>query len=98
MDANSRQNKADYSAMGQSFVACYPSAVITGIFYRLMPCEGYNFQIDFDFTDHHLKVSTTKGEQRKFSLQSISVADFYHKIFRLLEELKHSHKNKPSIC
>ena len=53
----------------------------------LMPYEGYHFQIDFDFTDHHLKVSTTKGEQKMFSLRSVSVADFYAKLFGVLEEL-----------
>jgi hypothetical protein len=61
----------------------------------LMPYEDYNFQIDFDFTDHHLKVATTKGEQRKFSLQSISVSDFYFKIFQVLEELNIHIKIKP---
>lgn len=66
-----------------------------GLSTGLMPYEDFNFQVDFDFTDHHLKVCTTKGEQRKFSLQSISVSDFYFKIFRLLEELNIYIKIKP---
>jgi hypothetical protein len=66
-----------------------------GLSTGLMPYEDYNFQIDFDFTDHHLKVATTKGEQRKFSLQSISVSEFYFKIFQVLEELNIHIKIKP---
>lgn len=58
-----------------------------GLSTGLIPYEDYNFQIDFDFTDHHLKISTTRGALRQFSLQSISVSDFYHTLFRLLEEL-----------
>lgn len=61
----------------------------------LMPYKGYNFQVDFDFTDHYLKISTTKGEQKEFSLQSISVANFYDTIFRLLEELNIDIKINP---
>ena len=66
-----------------------------GLSTGLMPYEDYNFQIDFDFTDHHLKVATTKGEQRQFSLRSISVSDFYFKIFQVLEELNIHVKIKP---
>lgn len=74
-------------------VALQPSS--QGFSTGLMPYEDYNFQIDFDFTDHHLKVATTKGQERKFSLQSISVSEFYFKIFLVLEELNIHIKIKP---
>lgn len=52
-----------------------------------MPYKGRHFQIDFDFLEHQLKVSTSKGEQRQFGLTGISVANFYQKIFGLLDDL-----------
>jgi hypothetical protein len=62
--------------------------VPTGLTTQIMPYKDQNFQIDFDFIDHHLKITTSKGELKKFDLHDISVADFYHKIFELLKELK----------
>ncbi len=52
-----------------------------------MPYKNKNFQIDFDFIDHKLKVITSEGEYRDFDLEGISVADFYQKIFDLLKDL-----------
>lgn len=52
-----------------------------------MSYNGKNFQVDFDFLDHKLKIVTSKGEFRDFSLENISVADFYHSIFTILKEL-----------
>lgn len=60
-----------------------------------MPCNGMHFQIDFDFVEHQLKVSTSQGEVRKFSLFGISVADFYQKIFVLLSDLNIDVKIRP---
>lgn len=62
--------------------------VPTGLTTQIMPYKDQHFQIDFDFIDHHLKITTSKGELKKFDLHGISVADFYHKIFQLLKELK----------
>lgn len=59
----------------------------TGLSTLDMPYNDKNFQIDFDFIDHKLKVVTSDGEQREFDLHGNSVADFYHKIFALLKEL-----------
>lgn len=53
-----------------------------------MQYQDKNLQIDFDFIDHKLKIITCKGEQKDFSLENISVADFYRKIFALLKELQ----------
>ncbi|MGN6196361.1 MAG: DUF5996 family protein [Ginsengibacter sp.] len=62
--------------------------VPSGLTTQIMPYKDQNFQIDFDFIDHYLKITTSKGELKKFDLHGISVADFYHKIFELLKELK----------
>lgn len=53
-----------------------------------MPYKNQNFQIDFDFIKHKLKIITSDGELRDFDLQGNSVADFYSKIFTLLRDLK----------
>ena len=60
----------------------------TGLSTRDMPCKGKNFQIDFDFLDHQLKIITSEGEKRNFDLEGISVADFYQIIMRELSNLK----------
>lgn len=59
----------------------------TGLSTLEMPYKNKNFQIDFDFIHHKLKVITSDGELRDFDLEGISVADFYHKIFAVLEDL-----------
>jgi hypothetical protein len=66
-----------------------------GLTTQTLPYKDQNFQIDFDFIEHHLKITTSKGEFRKFDLNGISVADFYNKIFGLLDELKIHIKIKP---
>jgi hypothetical protein len=69
--------------------------VPTGFTTQTMPYKDQNFQIDFDFIHHHLKIETSKGDLRKFDLHGISVADFYKKIFALLDELEIDLKIKP---
>ena len=59
----------------------------TGLTTHNMPYKNENFQIDFDFIEHQLKIKTDKNEFRSFDLHGISVADFYHKIFEKLDEL-----------
>lgn len=59
----------------------------TGLATYHMPYKNENFQIDFDFIEHQLKITTDKGELRKFSLYGISVAVFYKKIFEILRDL-----------
>ena len=59
----------------------------TGLTTSDMPFKAKNFQIDFDFLDHQLKIITSDGEKREFDLEGISVADFYQKIFALLNEM-----------
>lgn len=60
----------------------------TGLSTLEMPYKNKNFQIDFDFINHKLKVITSDGQYRDFDLQGHSVADFHHKIFAVLEELE----------
>lgn len=53
-----------------------------------IPGKIKNFQIDLDFVEHKLKVSTSEGELRSFDLIGNSVALFYEKVFDALRELK----------
>lgn len=53
-----------------------------------LPYNDQHFQIEFDFVEHQLKVSTSRGELRQFGLNENSVADFYRKIFELLHDLQ----------
>ena len=45
------------------------------------------FQIEFDFTDHRLSVIKSSGEQHSFSLEPMTVSDFYRKVMDGLEQL-----------
>ena len=49
--------------------------------------SGPAFQIDFDFGDHRLDILTATGDGRSLPLAPRSVADFYHEVMRLLDEL-----------
>src|SRR6201747_1382680 len=46
-----------------------------------------SFQIDFDFIDHILLISTSDGTQRQFALAGQSVASFYAAAMTALAEL-----------
>ena len=46
-----------------------------------------NFQIDFDFIDHALLVSSSDGAQRRFALAGHSVASFFSALMAALAEL-----------
>jgi len=58
-----------------------------GLTTQTMPYQDKDFQIDFDLITHHLKLSTSLGQSRQFSLEHISVAKFYENIFKQLNEL-----------
>ena len=70
----------------------------TGLTTHTMPYEDLDFQIDFDFVLHQLKISTSKGQSKQFSLHGISVAGFYKNIFAKLGELGIDVKIKPVPC
>ncbi len=58
-----------------------------GLSTSLIPATGRAFQIDFDFLDHQLVVSTTDEAVRTSSLTPRSVADFYAEVMSILDEL-----------
>lgn len=58
-----------------------------GLTTQSMRYNDRDFQIDFDFIAHLLKITTSDGEIRQFDLHGISVADFYREIFKLLADL-----------
>ena len=45
------------------------------------------FQIDFDFTEHRLRIRTSNAEQQSFKLEPMTVAEFYTQIMRALANL-----------
>jgi hypothetical protein len=50
--------------------------------------DGTNtFQIDFDFIEHALRISTSRGSRCEFTLAGNSVASFYIKVMAALSEL-----------
>ena len=46
------------------------------------------FQIDFDFVDHRLVVTTGEGTVRTIELRPMAVADFYERVFATLRDLE----------
>jgi len=67
-------------------VPLYVSA--RGLTTSLMPHPtGPAFQIDFDFVDHHLEISTVAGDTRTIGLERRPVADFYSAVLSMLDDL-----------
>jgi hypothetical protein len=66
-------------------VALYVSA--RGLTTSPVPDGARTFQIDFDFIDHTLQVSTSDGRHRQFALAGQSVASFYAAVVTVLGEL-----------
>jgi hypothetical protein len=52
-----------------------------------IPDDAGTFQIDFDFIDHVLRISTSGGGKREFALTGQSVASFYAAVMAALAEL-----------
>jgi hypothetical protein len=52
-----------------------------------IPDGARSFQIDFDFIDHVLLISTSDGKQRQLPLAAQSVATFYAAVMTMLAEL-----------
>jgi hypothetical protein len=60
----------------------------TGLTTSVMPHPtGRAFQIDFDFCDHRLDISTVDGATRSLPLEDRSVAGFYEGVMSMLDEL-----------
>jgi hypothetical protein len=66
-------------------VALYVTA--RGLTTSPIPDGVRTFQIDFDFIDHHLRISTSDGAQKQFALAGQSVASFYAAVMGELAEL-----------
>jgi hypothetical protein len=66
-------------------VALYVTA--RGLTTSPIPDGARTFQIDLDFIDHTLRISTSDGEQRQFALAGHSVASFYAAVTAALAEL-----------
>jgi hypothetical protein len=59
-----------------------------GLTTRPIPFRGGNFEIEFDFRDHALKISTSDGRTEDFALyDGLTVADFYQSLFSNLAKL-----------
>jgi len=59
-----------------------------GLTTRSIPYVGGNFEIEFDFKDHALKMRTSDGRVEDFALyDGLSVADFYESVFANLAKL-----------
>ena len=59
-----------------------------GLTTSLMPHPtGPPFQIDFDFVDHRLDITTVAGERRSLDLVARAVAEFYESTMGMLDEL-----------
>jgi hypothetical protein len=59
-----------------------------GLTTRTIPFGGGNFEIEFDFRDHALKIYTSAGQTEDFALyDGLTVADFYGSLFSNLGKL-----------
>lgn len=52
-----------------------------------IPYDGAAFNIEFDFVDHALHITTSKGEVHVFALEPMAVAVFYRKTMHALHGL-----------
>ena len=66
-------------------VALYVTA--RGLTTSPIPDGVRTFEIDLDFIDHHLRISTSDGATRQFALAGKSVASFYAVVMAELAEL-----------
>lgn len=58
-----------------------------GLSTTLIPNAPGAFEIEFDFVEHHLRVSRTDGAQRRFALEPMTVASFYERTMAALASL-----------
>ena len=60
---------------------------VRGLSTSLIPYGTRTFQLEFDFIDHLLRVSSDDGEEKQVGLFPRTVADFYADLMRALAEL-----------
>jgi hypothetical protein len=63
------------------------SVTCRGLTMAPMPYGTGTFQIDFDFLDHKLLITTSEGAVRSLALAPRSVADFYREVMAALHDL-----------
>jgi hypothetical protein len=66
-------------------VALYVNA--RGLTTSLIPGDGRDFEIQFDFIEHGLDIRTTDGARTRLPLHSQSVASFHDRLTKALSEL-----------
>ena len=67
-----------------------------GLSTRTIPYAGGNFEIEFDFHEHRLVITTSGGKVEDFALyDGLTVADFYSSLFKNLSKLGIEPKIKP---
>jgi len=66
-------------------VPLYVSA--RGLTTSAIPCPLGNFEIEFDFIEHVLRIATSRGEMKTIKLAPRSVADFYAEFLATLASL-----------
>lgn len=59
----------------------------TGLSTGPIPYKQQLFEIDFDFVDHELAITTSRGGEERLKLAPMSVADFYHEVMDMLARL-----------
>ncbi|HLT08359.1 MAG TPA: DUF5996 family protein [Cyclobacteriaceae bacterium] len=59
-----------------------------GLSTHLIPHAAGAFEIEFDFINHQLHIQKVDGTHSSFPLEAMSAADFYHKTFNLLNQLR----------
>jgi hypothetical protein len=52
-----------------------------------MPYRGDFIAVEFDFLQHELHVTSSRGERRSFRLEAMSVAEFFQRTMTVLREL-----------
>lgn len=67
-------------------VPLYVSA--RGLTTSAIPARGGNFEVEFDFIAHQLRIETSWGGTRTMALAPQAVAEFYRKFMDLLETLE----------
>ncbi len=59
----------------------------TGYSTQSIPYQGRTFQIDFDFKKHQLHIQCSNTDSLSMDLEPMTVAEFYKRIFEMLEQL-----------
>ena len=63
------------------YVTCH------GLSTRTIPFDDKLFELHLDLVNHQLTITCSDGPSHSFSIQGISVADFYKQLFAILNEL-----------